>query len=120
MSTDTKLAYTPVTQAYGHSHHSQFIVLSCCTAAQTRPVPNVALRSPRKVAIECFMGRLGQLFPLPWVPVSHKPCIRELTLFRNSHKNKSNGSVAGRPGLEPVTCGVCVVYFRYATSPSPV
>ena len=54
-----------MTQAYGHSHHSQFIVLPCCTAAQTRPVLNVALRSPRNAAIGCFTGRLGQLYPLP-------------------------------------------------------
>ena len=53
------------------------------------------------------MGRLVQLFPLPRVPVSHKPCIRELTLFLNSHKNKSNGPVVGRPGLEPMICGMC-------------
>ena len=37
------LAHTPVTQAYGHSHDSQYIVLTCCTAAQTRSVLNVAL-----------------------------------------------------------------------------
>ena len=37
-----------MSQAYGHSYHSQFIVLPCYTAAQTRPVPNVALRSVRK------------------------------------------------------------------------
>ena len=96
---DTELAYTPVSQAYGHSHHSQFIVLPHCTVAQTRPVPNVALRSPHKVANECFMGRLGQLFPLPQVLVSLKPCIRVLvcnkpciwdfTLHRNSHKTKA-------------------------------
>ena len=30
---DIELAYTPVTQAYGPSHHFQFIVLPCCTAA---------------------------------------------------------------------------------------
>ena len=35
-----------MTQAYGHRHESQFIVLTCCTAAQTRSVPNVALSSP--------------------------------------------------------------------------
>ena len=33
---DTELAYTPVTRAYGHSYKSQYIVLTCCTAAQTR------------------------------------------------------------------------------------
>ena len=71
LATDIELTYIPVTQAYDHSHHSQFIVLPCCTAAQTRAVPNVALRSSRKAAIECFMGRLGQLYPLPQVPVSH-------------------------------------------------
>ena len=27
---DTELAYTPVTQAYGHSHESQYIILACC------------------------------------------------------------------------------------------
>ena len=40
---DTELAHTPASQAYGHSYDSQFIVLTCCTAAQTRSVPNVAL-----------------------------------------------------------------------------
>ena len=35
------------------------------TAAQTRPVPNVALSSPHEAAIECFLDCLGQLFPLP-------------------------------------------------------
>ena len=37
-----------------------------CTAAQARSAPNVALRSPRRAAIQCFMGRLGQLIPLPY------------------------------------------------------
>ena len=62
---DTELAYTPVTQAYGNGHESQRIVLTCCTAAQTRPGLNVTLSSPHKTAIECFMGRLGKLIPLP-------------------------------------------------------
>ena len=34
------LTHAPVTQACGHSHNSQYIVLPCCTAAQTRPVLN--------------------------------------------------------------------------------
>ena len=34
-ATDTGLAYAPVSQAHGH-HHTQFNVLPCCTAAQTR------------------------------------------------------------------------------------
>ena len=50
-ATDTGLAYAPVSQAHGH-HHTQFNVLPCCTAAQTRSVPNVALRLPLQVAIE--------------------------------------------------------------------
>ena len=41
-----------MTQAYGDSHESQYIVLTGCTAAQTRSVPNVALSSPHKTAIE--------------------------------------------------------------------
>ena len=32
---------------------------ACCTAAQTRPVLNVALSSPHEVAIEGFVGCLG-------------------------------------------------------------
>ena len=32
-----------MTEAYGHSYESQYIVLTCCTAAPTRSVPNVAL-----------------------------------------------------------------------------
>ena len=81
-------------------HHSQFIVLPYCTAAQTRPVPNVALRSPHKAAIECCLGSLGQLFPLPQVPVSHNPCIRGLTLHRIAHKYKQSfTSVVSWSGL---------------------
>ena len=57
------------------------------------------------------MGRLGQLFPLPWVPVSHKPCILGYTLKHKSQSDKSNGSAACRPGLKPVTCGVRVQCF---------
>ena len=38
-ATDTGLAYAPVSQAHGH-HHTQFNVLPCCTAAQTRSVPS--------------------------------------------------------------------------------
>ena len=34
-ATDTGLRHAPVTQAYGHSHNSQYTVLPCCTAAQT-------------------------------------------------------------------------------------
>ena len=67
---DTELAYTPYvyatqayghsykSQAYGHSYKSQYIVLTCCTAAQTRSVLNVALSSPYTTAIECFLGCL--------------------------------------------------------------
>ena len=62
---DTKLAYTPVTQVYGHNHGSQYIVLPYCTGGETRSVPNVALRLPHKTAIQCSMGCLGKLFPLP-------------------------------------------------------
>ena len=60
---DTGFTYALVTQAYGHSHNSQYIVLPCCTAAQTKLVPNVALRSPHKTAIKCSMGRLGSSPP---------------------------------------------------------
>ena len=52
-----------MTQVYGHSHKSQFIVLNCCTAVQTRSVPNGALGSPYSTAIKCFLGCLGQLIP---------------------------------------------------------
>ena len=48
--------YTPVTQAYGHRPHSQWIVVPCCTAAQPRPVPNVALRSLCEAATEGACG----------------------------------------------------------------
>ena len=54
-----------VTQAYGHSYGSQYIVLTCCSSAQTRSVTNVAVSSPYTTAIECCMGSLGQLNPLP-------------------------------------------------------
>ena len=50
-ATDTGLAYAPVSQVHDH-HHTKFNVLPCCTAAQTRSVPNVALRSPLQVAIK--------------------------------------------------------------------
>ena len=43
MSNGYRARIYPVTQAYGHRHHSQFIVLSRCTAAQARSAPNVAL-----------------------------------------------------------------------------
>ena len=36
-ATDTGLAYAPLSQAHGH-HHTQFNVLPCCTAAQTKSV----------------------------------------------------------------------------------
>ena len=42
------------------------IVLPCCTAGQTRPMPNVALSSPHEVAIESFPGCVGQLCPTHW------------------------------------------------------
>ena len=89
-----------MSQAYGHSHHSQFIGLPCCTAAQTTPVPNVALRSLRNAAIECFLGRLGQLFPLPQVPVSHN-LTSGGSLFNVLHTNTNNATspwLAGRGG----------------------
>ena len=43
------------------------------TAAQTRPVPNVALSSLHNVVIKCFLGCLGQLIPLPcrWLVTNH-------------------------------------------------
>ena len=49
------LAYAPVSQAHGH-HHTQFNVLPCCIAAQTRSVPNVASRVPLQVAIESSLA----------------------------------------------------------------
>ena len=42
------------------------IVLPVCSATQTRVVPNVALSSPPEVAIECFLGCMGQLSPTHW------------------------------------------------------
>ena len=54
-----------MTQAYGHGYESQYIVLTCCTAVQTRSVLNVALSSPCTTAIECFLGCLGQVILLP-------------------------------------------------------
>ena len=44
MSNGYRARISPVTQAYGHRQHSQFIVFSRCTAAQARSAPNVALR----------------------------------------------------------------------------
>ena len=65
-----ELAYTPrVTGVCSSPQLSQYIVLPCCTAAHTRPVPNVALSSPHEAAIECFLGCLDQRFPLPTAPV---------------------------------------------------
>ena len=66
MSNGYSAPYTPVTQVYGHSHKSQFIVLTCCTAAQTISVLNVALSSLCTTTIECFLGCLRQL--RPWFP----------------------------------------------------
>ena len=48
-----------MTQACGYSDDSKYIVLPCCTAAQTKSVPNVALRLPHKMAIECFGPQEG-------------------------------------------------------------
>ena len=50
---DTELTYTPVSQAYGPRCNS-LSALPCCTAAQTRSVPNLALSSPQEVAVECL------------------------------------------------------------------
>ena len=44
-ATDTRLAYAPVSRAHGH-HDTQFNVLPCCTAAQTRSVPSVVSHVP--------------------------------------------------------------------------
>ena len=108
-----------MSQAYGHSHHSQFIVLACCTAPQTKPLPNVALRSPRKAAIECAA----------WVSStpSHR-CRLAITLhlgahpYCNSDKNKSNSSVVGRPGLSVLFGGCCYLFpphcCTHSTTPS--
>ena len=40
-------------------------VLPSALAAQTRPAPKVALRSPHWCGYRLFLGCLGQLFPLP-------------------------------------------------------
>ena len=37
-----------------------------CTAAQTGPVPNAALRAPHGAAVECFPRCLGQPSPFHW------------------------------------------------------
>ena len=39
------------------------LLMTCCTAAQTRSVPNVALSSLLDAAIERFLGCLGKLTP---------------------------------------------------------
>ena len=88
------ITHARVTQAYGLSHNSYYIVVPCCTAAQTGPVPNVALRSPHKMAIECFMGCLGKLS-------ASRRCqlVLNLALLGTfpplMSKGKSDGSVAG-------------------------
>ena len=80
---DTELAYTPVTQAYGHSYESQYIVLICCTEAQTRSVlaqgaggyiiwpRNNVLRPLRNLApavLACFGGGGGRGFRVRYLP----------------------------------------------------
>ena len=62
-----------MTQAYGHSHDAQYIVLTRCTAAQLRSVLNIALSSRHQTAIEYLMGHLGKLVPLPKAPVNQRP-----------------------------------------------
>ena len=42
MSNGYSAQISPVTQVYGHSQISQFIVLTCYIAAQTRSVLNLA------------------------------------------------------------------------------
>ena len=56
--------YPRVTGIWSWPQLSQCTALPCCTAAHTRPVPNVALRSPHAVSTECFLGCVGQLIPL--------------------------------------------------------
>ena len=67
----------------------------CCTAAQTRPVPNVALSSPHESAIECFLDCLGQPCPLPTAPVSRDPF--------------TSGARAGPHYLAATTCATLTV-----------
>ena len=69
--------------------------------------------------------------PLPRVPVSHNlasRCKLAKTLhmgahpYRNSHKNKGNGSVVGRPGRSILFGGCCYLfppcYRTHPTTPS--
>ena len=62
---------------------SRFNVLTCCTAAQTKSVPSVALSSPYITAFECFLGCLGQLIP------SHRRRLdTNLALWGTEHQAK--------------------------------
>ena len=59
---DTELAYTPVTQAYGHSHESQYIILACCAnhisaeCCQWRGGGGLLLWFPQLVGQELFVS----------------------------------------------------------------
>ena len=65
MMSGFELSSMLLTTCQTYSGRCSQIVLLAATAAQTRPVPNVALSSLHGAAIECFLGCLGQLFPLP-------------------------------------------------------
>ena len=72
-ATDTGLAYAPVSQAHGH-HHTQFNVLSCCTAVHTSSVPTVDSHAPLRVAFEwalaVWASRSARSHHPPIAPVS--------------------------------------------------
>ena len=68
-ATDTELTYTPMSQAYGHRHNSLSLSVHCRALlyrSAARTSADVALRSPHEVAIECFLGCVGQLSPTHW------------------------------------------------------
>ena len=89
---------TPVPHAYGHSHHSQLIVLPCCTASANKTSPQCCLEVTAHNGYRMFLGPPGSAIPLP----------SRSSLFTVFHpKTKSNGSVVGRLGLNFLFGGRC-------------
>ena len=63
---DTGLAYTPVSQVSGLGHRAQYLVHSLHRMAAHQFSSECCLDLSLGMAIECFMGRMGKLFRLPW------------------------------------------------------
>ena len=70
----------------------------------TRLVPNIALNLPCAIAIECLLGCVGQLCPLPKAPVRHNLALK--------------GSKHWRKNAPPVGSDMCLVATRFSLTMS--